>query len=70
MDVAVPEMILKLKQGLGRLIRSETDRGIISILDSRISEGYMAQYYRAVWNSLAMYPRTSVLEEVKRRGAV
>lgn len=66
MDVAVPEMILKLKQGIGRLIRSETDRGIISILDSRVSEGYTAQYYRAVWNSLSMYPRTSDLEEVKR----
>lgn len=36
-DVCVPEMILKLKQGAGRLIRCATDTGIVSILDPRIS---------------------------------
>lgn len=33
---AVPESILRLRQGFGRLIRSKTDRGIIVILDKRI----------------------------------
>jgi ATP-dependent DNA helicase DinG len=33
----VPEAVLKLKQGMGRLIRSSEDRGIIVILDSRIA---------------------------------
>jgi ATP-dependent DNA helicase DinG len=33
----VPEAVLKLKQGVGRLIRSSDDRGIIVILDSRIA---------------------------------
>ena len=31
MEVAVPEMIIKLKQGIGRLIRSEEDKGIICL---------------------------------------
>ena len=29
-------MLIKLKQGVGRLIRSETDKGIVCILDSRL----------------------------------
>lgn len=35
----LPEMIIKFKQGVGRLIRSETDTGVISILDSRLRVG-------------------------------
>ena len=36
--VYIPEMLIKLKQGVGRLIRSETDTGIVCILDSRIEK--------------------------------
>lgn len=36
MHYQLPEAILKLKQGVGRLIRSKTDSGIIVILDSRV----------------------------------
>ena len=36
MDYSVPEAIIKLKQGFGRLIRSRLDHGIVVILDSRI----------------------------------
>ena len=35
-DYSLPTAILKLKQGVGRLIRNKTDMGIICILDSRI----------------------------------
>jgi len=35
-DYSLPTAILKLKQGVGRLIRNKTDEGIICILDSRI----------------------------------
>ena len=41
MEMAVPEATLKLKQGLGRLIRTESDRGVVLILDGRIlRKGY------------------------------
>ncbi len=33
---SLPEAVLKLRQGVGRLIRAKTDRGIVVILDSRI----------------------------------
>jgi ATP-dependent DNA helicase DinG len=35
-DYQVPEAIIKLKQGVGRLIRTKTDTGIVAILDPRI----------------------------------
>jgi hypothetical protein len=36
MEYSVPEAIIKLKQGFGRLIRSRSDKGIVVILDSRV----------------------------------
>ena len=36
MEYSVPEAIIRLKQGFGRLIRSKTDTGIVVILDNRI----------------------------------
>jgi ATP-dependent DNA helicase DinG len=35
-DYQVPEAVIKLRQGFGRLIRSQQDRGIVVILDPRI----------------------------------
>jgi ATP-dependent DNA helicase DinG len=36
MDYSVPEAILKMRQGVGRLIRTESDKGLVCILDNRI----------------------------------
>lgn len=49
-QVVLPEMIIRLKQGVGRLIRSETDTGDITILDSRVKEGgnYRGKVLRAL----------------------
>lgn len=39
--LAVPQATIKLKQGIGRLIRSEDDKGVVLILDNRLlSKGY------------------------------
>ena len=41
MEMTMPEATLKLKQGIGRLIRTETDRGVVLLLDGRIlRKGY------------------------------
>ncbi len=45
------EMIIKAKQGIGRLIRSETDRGIISILDSRAEKRYLKELKNCFYKS-------------------
>lgn len=48
-DLAVPVMLLKLRQGLGRLLRSSFDCGVIVILDPRI---HQHEYGRQVIDSL------------------
>lgn len=40
-DLALPQAIIRLKQGFGRLIRSKTDKGLVAILDPRVKrKGY------------------------------
>lgn len=56
MEYSVPEAIIKLKQGFGRLIRSKTDTGIVVLLDSRIKT---KRYGRLFLDSL---PRCSVID--------
>ncbi len=48
-EYQVPEAILKFKQGIGRLIRNQTDRGIIVILDPRVrTKSYGKQFLNAL----------------------
>lgn len=45
----VPNAIIKMKQGVGRLIRSEEDRGIVLILDNRMkTKGYGRKLYNSL----------------------
>ncbi len=46
---AVPQAVLRLKQGFGRLIRSQTDRGVVLLLDGRmLSRKYGAMFLRSL----------------------
>ena len=45
MEYSVPEAIIKLKQGFGRLIRSKSDKGIVVLLDSRIKTKRYGQLF-------------------------
>ncbi len=48
-DYQIPEAIILLKQGLGRLIRSRTDRGILALLDKRVlTKGYGRTFLRSL----------------------
>ena len=62
-EYQVPEAVLALKQGFGRLIRSKTDRGILAILDNRITR---MQYGKIFLDSLPDYAKTQDLAEVSR----
>jgi ATP-dependent DNA helicase DinG len=62
-EYQIPEAVLALKQGFGRLIRSKTDRGILAILDSRIQR---MQYGKIFLESLPDYTTTQDLAEVAR----
>ena len=65
MDVRVPEMIIKLKQGIGRLIRSASDAGIVSIIDPRLRDSPPARYRDIVWDSLPLQNRTTSIDKLR-----
>ncbi len=62
-EYQVPEAVLALKQGFGRLIRTRADRGVLCILDNRIRR---MQYGRIFLESLPEYATTQSIAEVKR----
>ena len=63
MEYQLPEAIITLKQGAGRLIRDETDRGVLMICDPRlISKGYG----KRIWQSLPPMKRTRDIAEVEQ----
>lgn len=51
----LPAAIINLKQGAGRLIRDETDRGVLMICDPRL---ITKPYGRRIWQSLPAFKRT------------
>ena len=60
MEYQLPRAIITLKQGAGRLIRDETDRGVLMICDPRI----IAKHYgKRIWQSLPPMKRTRVESE-------
>lgn len=61
MDCQLPEAIMDLRQGSGRLIRDERDRGVLMICDMRLVS---RQYGRLVWQSLPPFSRTRDLQQV------
>jgi ATP-dependent DNA helicase DinG len=67
MEVSVPKAALMLAQGAGRLIRSDTDRGVVALLDSRIST---KSYGKVLLRSMPPFWRTSdksvVIESLQR----
>lgn len=66
MEVSVPYMIVKLRQGVGRLIRKHDDKGIVAILDSRIGDSSNSKYKDIVFDSLPIKNRSNNIELVKK----
>ncbi len=59
----VPQAAIALKQGFGRLIRSRSDRGVLSLLDNRITK---TRYGQIFFDSLPDYGFTTKREDVER----
>ncbi len=59
----VPNAAIALKQGFGRLIRSRTDRGVLALLDQRITK---SRYGQVFFDSLPEYAFTTRREDVER----
>jgi len=62
-DLQVPQAVIALKQGFGRLIRSLSDRGVLMLLDPRIRT---TRYGATFLDSLPAYRRTDDITEVEK----
>ncbi|MBP6004074.1 MAG: ATP-dependent DNA helicase [Pyrinomonadaceae bacterium] len=63
-DYSVPQAVISLKQGIGRLIRSSSDRGVIAILDPRLrTKSYGRDF-------LASLPRMRITSELADVAAI
>ncbi len=61
MTYQLPRTVINMKQGAGRLIRSEQDKGVLVVCDPRMVD---KPYGRRVWRSLPPMARTRVAQEV------
>lgn len=62
-EYSVPNAVISLKQGVGRLIRSASDKGVIALLDSRLrTKGYGREFL----NSLPRMRITTELKDVNK----
>ena len=62
--VVVPDMQIKLKQGFGRAIRTETDTCVVAILDERAAKGQ--RYHQNVITALPEMRLTTSIRAVER----
>jgi ATP-dependent DNA helicase DinG len=62
-DYQIPQAAIALKQGFGRLIRSRSDRGVLVILDNRITK---QRYGQVFFDSLPDYGFTTRLADVEK----
>jgi ATP-dependent DNA helicase DinG len=62
MEYQLPYSVITLKQGAGRLIRDESDRGVLVICDPRL---ITKSYGKKIWQSLPPFKRTRVLADVQ-----
>ena len=65
-DYAVPDAILRFRQGFGRLIRTRSDRGVVTVFDSRVvSKSYGMKFLESLpdvtlqYGKLNNLPRTA-----------
>ncbi len=61
MEYQLPRAVISLKQGAGRLIRDETDRGVLMICDPRLLS---KSYGKRIWRSLPPMTRTRDVADV------
>jgi ATP-dependent DNA helicase DinG len=62
-DYQIPQAALALKQGFGRLVRSRSDRGVLVLLDNRITK---QRYGQVFFDSLPDYGFTTNLKDVEK----
>ena len=67
-EFAVPQAVLRFRQGFGRLIRNAQDRGAVVVLDRRVLNGYYGRHFLDALPECTrnVGPVASVVESVRR----
>jgi ATP-dependent DNA helicase DinG len=63
-ELTLPDALIKFRQGIGRLIRTATDRGLVTILDSRM----LAKTYGRLFVNCLPHPEFTTLTRETRKG--
>lgn len=68
MHYMLPNALLRLRQGFGRLIRSKSDRGVVLIMDSRVSNKAYGDYFKKVLPTpcMELNSELDVINEIAR----
>lgn len=68
MDYAVPQAVIRFKQGVGRLIRSHTDRGVVLLIDERVFTKQYGKYFLSSLPACTTLKgsRTRILERIEQ----
>ena len=61
-EYSIPTAVISLRQGLGRLVRSREDRGIMAVLDSRLWNKWYGKYFLESLNNIPVTDEISDLE--------
>ena len=64
MEYSVPQAAIILEQGLGRLIRAATDKGVLSILDPRLQTKYYGRIF------LKSIPRCHITDKIEEAAEI
>lgn len=65
-EYAIPSAVITLRQGLGRLVRSREDRGIMAVLDSRLWNKWYGKYFLESLSSIPVLDSLSQVEDFWR----
>jgi Rad3-related DNA helicase len=67
LDVALPQAVLRLRQGVGRLVRTASDRGVVVLTDDRIrTKGYGRLFAASLPVQIESVDRAAVAREAAR----
>jgi ATP-dependent DNA helicase DinG len=66
MEVDLPKATMLLAQGVGRLIRTATDKGVVAVFDTRLAEArYRSKMFKALPPMKRTRDRAEVIEFLK-----